>query len=39
LDKKLQLDIMVPDPKNPQLSSMVEAIDQYIKEVRDLQDK
>ena len=38
LDRKLQLDIRVPDPKNPNLSSMVEAIDQYIKEVKDLQD-
>lgn len=37
LDRKLQLDIRVPDPKNPNLSSMVEAIDQYIKEVRELQ--
>jgi uroporphyrinogen-III synthase len=38
LDRKLQLDIRVPDPKNPNLSSMVEAIDQYIKELRELQE-
>jgi uroporphyrinogen-III synthase len=37
LDRKLQLDIRVPDPKNPNLSSMVEAIDLYIKELRELQ--
>jgi uroporphyrinogen-III synthase len=37
LDKKLQLDIMVPDPKNPHLSSMAEEIDQYLKEIKELQ--
>jgi uroporphyrinogen-III synthase len=35
LDKNLQLDVRVPDPNNPHLSSMAEAIDHYIKEVRE----
>jgi uroporphyrinogen-III synthase len=36
LDKKLILDIMVPDPRNPHITSMAEAIECYIKEVRQL---
>jgi hypothetical protein len=36
LDKSLILDIMVPDPNNPHISSMAEAIEQYVKEVRGL---
>jgi uroporphyrinogen-III synthase len=36
LDKGLFVDIQVPDPNNPHLSSMAEAIEQYIKEVRAL---
>lgn len=36
LDKNLILDIMVPDPNNPHISSMAEAIEQYVKEVRGL---
>jgi uroporphyrinogen-III synthase len=36
LEKKLIVDIMVPDPNNPHISSMAEAIEQYIKEVRGL---
>jgi uroporphyrinogen-III synthase len=38
LDKNLQLDVRVPDPNNPHLSSMAEAIDHYIKEVRESKD-
>ena len=38
LDKNLQLDVRVPDPNNPHLSSMAEAIDHYSKEVRESKD-
>jgi uroporphyrinogen-III synthase len=36
LDKKLIVDIMVPDPNNPHVSSMAEAIEQYLKELKGL---
>jgi uroporphyrinogen-III synthase len=36
LDKGLIVDIQVPDPNNPHLSSMAEAIEQYLKELKTL---
>jgi uroporphyrinogen-III synthase len=35
LDKNLVLDIRVPDPNNPHLSSMAEAIEQYMKDLKE----